>query len=168
MRHGSGWAAIAAGCILAAGCDKGLEPPAEIAPPPGVLSGMVRFLNWDSAGTVLDLRLVVFRNFPPGDIIHEVLEGRATVFPALGAGALADSGAASASYALNLPPGTYPYVAVAQQFGPDVMTDWRAVGQYDLDTNLAVPSSVTITSGTRLDSIDIVVDFANLPPPPVR
>jgi hypothetical protein len=167
MGHRKGGVILGAGLmLLAAGCDQGLKPPDEPTPAPGVLAGTVRFVNWDSAGTVTDLRLVVFASFPPGDIIQEVLEGRATVYPPLGGGALAVPGTDAVSYALNLAPGTYPYIAVAQQFGPDVMRDWRAVGQYDLDTNLAVPSSITIISGTRLDSIDILVDFENLPPPP--
>jgi hypothetical protein len=59
-------------------------------------------------------------------------------------------------------------VAVAQQFGPDVMSNWRAVGQYDLDSNLAVPSAVTVTERETVTGIDITVDFDNLPPPPAR
>ncbi|MCZ6776831.1 MAG: hypothetical protein O7D34_10285 [Ignavibacteria bacterium] len=63
-----------------------------------------------------------------------------------------------------MPATTYPYVVIAQQFGPDLMMDWRAVGQYDLDTILAEPSPVVVTAGDTLDGIDILVDFANLPP----
>ena len=48
------------------------------------------------------------------------------------------------------------------------MMDWRAVGQYDLDTILTEPSPVVVTANDTLDGIDILVDFANLPPPPLR
>lgn len=154
--------------LLAGGCDEGLKPPAAATITPGILSGTVRFVNWDSAGTVVDLRLVIFRNFPPPDLIQEVLQGRASVYPPFGGGALVPTGADSVAYALSLSPGVYQYVAIAQQFGPDVMADWRAVGQYDLDTNLTTPTPVTITAGTRLSGIDITVDFAHLPPPPFR
>jgi hypothetical protein len=156
------------GALIAGGCDEGLQPPATAPAVPGIVSGTVRFLNWDSAGTFLDLRLVFFRNFPPPDIIQEVLQGRASVYPPLGGGSLALPGADSVAFAATVSPGVYQYIAIAQQFGPDVMADWRAVGQYDLDTNLTVPSPVTVTAGERLTGIDITVDFDHLPPPPFR
>jgi hypothetical protein len=154
--------------VMAGGCDEGLQPPATAPAVPGIVSGTVRFLNWDSAGTFLDLRLVFFRNFPPPDIIQEVLQGRASVYPPLGGGSLALPGADSVAYAATVSPGVYRYIAIAQQFGPDVMADWRAVGQYDLDTNLTIPSPVTVAAGERLAGIDISVDFDHLPPPPFR
>ena len=157
------------GGFLAAACDEGLEPP-PVGPAvfPGRISGTVRFVNWDSAGAVVDLRLVAFRNFPPRDIVGEVLQGNAAIYPPLGGSQLATPGTDSVTYTFSLTPGTYQYVAVAQQFGPDVMSNWRAVGQYDLDSNLAVPSAVTVTERETVTGIDITVDFDNLPPPPAR
>lgn len=160
--------AIVLAAALASGCDGGLEPPA-VPPEPvptGSMSGTVRFTHWDSAGTVLDLRLVAFRFFPPGDIVQEVLQGRAVVYPPLGWPPLATPGIDSLAYTFFLPAGTYAYVAVAQQYGPDVMNDWRAVGQYDLDSNLTVPSAVTIRPDSATQGVDISVDFTDLPPPP--
>lgn len=168
MRWAGVWTGtVLFGGLLACGCDEGLKPPAAgPAAAPGAMTGVVRFVNWDSAGTVFDLRLVAFRNFPPGDIVQEVLQGNAVVHPPLGGSALATPGADSVAYSFLLPGGTYGYVAVAQQFGPDFMADWRAVGQYDADTNTTSPSPVAILSGEILPGIDITVDFDHLPPPP--
>jgi hypothetical protein len=128
----------------------------------------VTFSNWEAADSLYDLRLVAFSVYPPGeDIVTEVLQGRALVYPPLGnSNTLAERGADSVSYTIGVSPGTYPYVVVAQQFGPDVFQDWRAVGQYDLDTNLTLPSPVVVTEGVITQDIDIAVDFANLPPFP--
>lgn len=149
------------------GCDDGVKPPAVVPTvTKGTFSGVVRFVNWDSSGTVVDLRLVAFKHFPPGDIIQEVLQGGATVYPALGEGQLAPVGTDSLQYNVTLPAQTYDYVVVAQQFGPDVMADWRPVGQYDLDSNLTVPSPVVVQANDTTRNIDILVDFTHLPPPP--
>ncbi len=151
--------------LAAIGCNDGITPPATTPTvAQGSFSGMIRFLNWDSAGTVVDLRLVAFKHFPPGDIIQEVLQGRATVYPALGAGQLAPVGADSLEYHVSLPAETYEFVVVAQQFGPDVMADWRPVGQFDLDSNFTVPSPVVVQANDTTRNIDILVDFDNLPP----
>lgn len=153
-------------CVMG-GCDGGLGPTtSQSRSASGVMRGIVTFDRWDSAGQVIDLRLVAFRVFPPSDIVGEVLGGRAVVYPPLGAGGFAPVGADSVPYVISLPVGTYQYVAIAQQFGPNNTADWRAVGQYDLDSNLAIPSSVTIVQGDTARGIDILVDFTNLPPPP--
>lgn len=149
--------------FLIAGCDEGLKPPVVVTN--GQMSGLITFVNWDSADTLFDIRLVAFRVFPPGDVVQEVLQGRAVVYPPLGAGALVETGADSIRYIVTLPPGAYPYVVVAQQFGPDVLTNWRAVGQFDLDTNLVEPSPVVIRAGETTPGVDIRVDFTHPPPP---
>ena len=154
--------------VALAACDEGLGPPASPPVPPGVLAGTVRFFHWDSAGPTLDIRLVAFRVFPPGDIIAEVLQGRAVVHPPVGGPPLVTGTPDSADVLLTLPAGEYPYVVVAQQFGPVMTTDWRAVGQYDLDSNLTSPSPVLILPGDTTRGIDIIVDFTRIPPPPAQ
>lgn len=152
--------------FLVAGCDEGLKPPDSVSTTNGEMSGLITFTNWDFAGTVEDIRIVAFRVFPPANVVEEVLQGRAVVYPPLGSGALVEAGADSFRYSVTLAAGIYPYVVVAQRFGPNVLTDWRPVGQYDLDSNLTIPSPVTIVAGEGTSNIDIAVDFANLPPPP--
>lgn len=130
------------------------------------MSGVLRYQHWPSPDSLLDLRIVAFTVFPPSNIVNEVLLGRAIVYPPLGDTALVPFYIDSLHYIFSLPANEYKYVAVAQQFGPTVTTDWRAVGQYDLDSNRTVPSPVTIVAHDTTRDIDISVDFANPPPQP--
>jgi len=152
-------------CLLLS-CDKGLEPPQQGGSVPfGTLNGLVTLTNWDAVDSLYDLRLVAFTVFPPEDILDEVLQGRAVVHPPLQVGEpLSSRGTDSLRYSITVPANTYPYVVIAHQFGPDVFNDWRPVGQYDLDTNLTVPSPVVVSDGQTTPDIDIFVDFKNLPP----
>ncbi|MEK9135918.1 MAG: hypothetical protein AAB393_02240 [Bacteroidota bacterium] len=149
-------------------CDKGLGP--TVAPAPsvasGYMSGLIRYQHWPPRDSLHDLRLVAFRVFPPTNIVNEVLLGRAFVYPPLGDTALVPFFVDSLRFKFSLPTGVYQYVVVAWQYGPGVTTDWRAVGQYDLDTNFVVPSPVTIIANDTTGSININVDFRNPPPPP--
>lgn len=153
--------------LLLCSCDKGLSPSTSApAVPVGFMSGMIRYQHWPPRDSLLDLRLVAFRVFPPTNIVNEVLLGRAVVYPPLGDSALVPFYVDSLRYKLFLPVGEYQYVAIAQQFGPAITTDWRAVGQYDLDSNLFIPSPVTIVENDTTHDINISVDFTNPPPPP--
>ena len=151
--------------IALTGCDHGLGPVGQTIPE-GHMSGVIRYSNWPPLDSLLDMRLVAFRVFPPANIVDEVLLGRAFVYPPLGDTALTPFFVDSLRYSVTLPSGQYKYVVVAQRFGPDLYADWRPVGQYDLDTNLAVPSPVTIAPNDTSGDIDIHVDFRNPPPPP--
>jgi hypothetical protein len=62
--------------------------------------------------------------------------------------------------------GTFAYVAVAWQFGPNIQSDWRAVGVYTATGDVTRPTPITIYNGRFTDGIDITVDFKNLPPQP--
>ncbi|MBM2841901.1 MAG: hypothetical protein HW412_2429 [Bacteroidetes bacterium] len=156
--------------VFACGCDKGLNPsvprPAQI--PMGQMSGLIRYQHWPPSDSLHDLRLVAFRVFPPTNIVNEVLLGRAIVYPSLGDTALVPFYVDSLRYLFSLPVGEYQYVVIAQQFGPTITTDWRAVGQYDLDSNFAIPSPVTILENDTALNININVDFRNPPPPPFQ
>lgn len=151
--------------MLILSCDGGLEPPSS-PQMLGTMSGLITYHNWPPLDSLKDLRLVAFRNFPPRDIATEVLQGRAMVYPPLGDSALVPFFVDSLRFLFTLPTGTYKYIAVAQQFGPGVTTDWRAVGQFDLDSNLVIPSPVEIMVNDTTEGININVDFRNPPPPP--
>jgi hypothetical protein len=146
-------------------CDHGLGPPEENIRT--AISGMITYQNWPVADSLKDLRLIVFRNYPPGDIIFEITSGRAFVYPPLGAEGL-EFYIDSMSYILDLAPGNYEYVVVAQQYGEDLYNDWRAVGQYDTTGtgNDSIPTAVNVIENILLDEININVDFNNLPPQP--
>ena len=157
--------------VLQSGCDEGLAPPEaneQPTPTASSFSGTVTFAGWSAVDSLYDLRLVAFTVFPPADVINEVLQGRAVVYPAIGGESFAMRGADSVSYTLELAPGVYPYIAVAHRFGPNLFADWRPVGQYDLDTNLTVPSPVEVIAGMNTSGINIHVDFENPPPDPTH
>jgi hypothetical protein len=147
-----------------AGCDHGLAPPEENMRT--AISGLITYQNWPSPDSLKDLRLIVFQNYPPRDIIFEVTSGRAHVYPPLGASGL-EFYVDSSRYILNLSPGHYQYVVVAQQYGDNLYSDWRAVGQYDTTgvSNDSIPSSIDVIENCITENINISVDFDN---PPVQ
>jgi hypothetical protein len=143
----------------------GPPPPSE-PPTDGALSGIVTYRNWPPLDSLFDLRIVAFRDFPPGDILGAVLGGRAIVYPALGDTALVPFFVDSLAFRFSLPAGEYKYLAVVHQFGRNLFTDWRAVGQYDTDSDPLVPTPIVVPGGDTLRGVTIPVDFVNRPPPP--
>jgi hypothetical protein len=142
-------------------CDHGLEPPTGSTSDITGISGLISYNNWPAADSLFELRLVVFKNYPPTNIVAELLNQQAFVYPAL-----ADSSLPyfvdTTSFILELTADTYEYIVIAQQYGPDLYVDWRVVGQYDTDLD-PLPSSVTVENGKLLENINVNVDFANPP-----
>jgi len=145
-----------------ASCDHGLEPPKERT----AISGTITYQNWPPADSLKDLRLVAFEEYPPLDIFSEIISGQAVVYPPIAAPAgLPMNNIESYDYIMDLPAGNYAYLVVAQLYGNNITADWRAVGQYDttgsgLDS---IPTAITLAQNQVLDSINIHVDFHNLP-----
>jgi len=69
-------------------------------------------------------------------------------------------------YIMELDPGYYEYVAIAQQYGPNIFEDWLAAGQYDTIFSDELPTPITVISGELLEDINIHVNFDSLPPQP--
>jgi hypothetical protein len=143
-------------------CDHGLEPAEENERT--AISGTITYQNWPPADSLKDLRLVVFKQYPPTDILMTVLSGQAVVYPPIGSSGL-PMNVDSYDYTMDIPAGVYEYTAVAQQYGDSIETDWRAVGQYDttgtgLDT---IPTTLNVIENQILGNINITVDFHNLP-----
>ncbi len=146
---------------LAAGCDQGLSP--EMASVDPGFSGTLRVVSaFPPADSLRDLRVVAFKVYPPKDIVFEVLSGRAIFSESL----KADT--AAISYIVQQPgiEGTYPYVVVARQYGPDVMNDWHVVGVYTKTNDPKKPDEIVIHPNQVTRGIDINIDFYNLPPQP--
>jgi hypothetical protein len=141
-------------------CDHGLAP-ADSETKTGIAGTITYEDNWPSADSLKNLRLVVFKKYPPTDIIVEILTGEAFVYPPIDTISLAFN-VTSQEYMLELPSGTFEYVAVAQQYGDNIFSDWRAVGQYDTDSD-SLPTPILLEKNTFLENIDINVDFENLP-----
>ena len=143
-------------------CDHGLMPAEEEKAKMG-LSGTVYYSNWPPADSIQLLKIVFFKTFPPQNIINEVLGGNASTYPlALSEGLPLDVD--STNYEIDLKAETYSYISVAQQYGPDVFTQWRAVGQYSSTPGDSLPTAVTVLEDSILKDINIYVDFNNLPP----
>ena len=169
-RHGKAWLFLVFLFFISRflyQCDKGLTPVEKL--PPVItdtisgISGTVYFTNWPPPDSLYELRIVVFKKFPPDNLIVEVLTGQAIIYPA----ALEDTVSLpfyvdSLEYAFEMEPGTYEYVVVAHRYGPNRAADWQAVGQYDTDAD-SLPTPVTVMDSVLLRNIDIFVDFKNLP-----
>lgn len=143
-------------------CDHGIEPPTSEKPNTGI-SGTVYYSNWDSAGYIERLKIVFFNDFPPPpNLANEILSGNTNAFPK----SLTESmpfNVDTTQYQIELKAGEYKYITVAQQFGPDVFTEWRSVGQYNQTPGDSLPTPVTVLQDSMLQNINIYVDFDNLP-----
>jgi hypothetical protein len=146
-------------------CDHGLKPIEPDQIEKTGISGTIYYTNWPPADSLFDLRLVVFKIYPPENIIDELSAGRAYVYPAIGEESLPFF-VDSMSYIMELNPGYYEYITIAQQYGPNVFTDWLAAGQYDTLFSEEVPTPITVNSGELLEDLNIWVNFDSLPPQP--
>jgi hypothetical protein len=167
-------AALSITVILAVQCDGGLQPPP--LPPVTTLSGTVRYLggkaSWPRRDSVWTVRVVGFRQFPPQDLIGELLQGRAYFTPAaLQLDSTLTLFADSSRYTITFPDSVPPrieYLCVAVLADTTrILTSaaWRVVGVYSESGNNRQPSRIPITVG-RNHIADITVDFKNLPPQP--
>ena len=156
--------------LLCSGCDSELGPLEN----PSGFGGTIRFKNWPVADSVHDMRLVVFETYPSDSagILATLLGGHGAVYPAIGTKfpAFVDSlpYAFTTTDGTNLQLKTYQYVIVAQQFGPNVLADWRPVGVYTATPGSFVPAPLRVILHHVIPGIDIRVDFHNLPPKPWR
>ncbi|NOX36706.1 MAG: hypothetical protein GXO78_04135 [Calditrichaeota bacterium] len=155
---------LVAGLIGLLGCNQGLSPEAA-GPSITGISGTIYFKNWPPADSLFDLRLVVFKTFPPENIVEAVVNQEAFAYPPITQKEGLPLNVQQTDYLMELPPGRYEYIVVAWQYGPNVFSDWRAAGQYDTDED-PNPTAVDIQEGELLTNIDIDVDFENLPPSP--
>lgn len=145
-------------------CDHGLSPSdAEIVT--GIRGVITYADNWPPPDSLKELRLVAFQDFPPGNIFAEIVSGRAIAFPSdPDENASLDFNVHRQEYFMEMPVGTYKYIVVAHRFGSNRFSQdsWRAVGQYDTDSD-SLPTQVTLEENTILLNININVDFKHLP-----
>lgn len=137
-------------------CNQGLEPE-----PISYLRGTVYFSDkdtWPPIDSLNDLLVVALKNFPPEDLIIEVVSGNVYFSETLPF--LQDS----VEFELEIfdAPVDLKYIGVAQNYGE--VLDWKVVGVYseNFDNN---HSSFFIEQGIA-DTIKIFVDFNNIPEQP--
>jgi hypothetical protein len=144
-------------------CDGGLYPPEPAQK--AFVAGTITYKNgksdWPPADSVIELRLVGFRNYPPGDILSELTKGNA-FFTQDTLPRFVDS--SSFSLEISKPPVELKYIAVAQRYGS--ILQWKAIGVFTLTGDNTIPSPLIVKPGDNIRNINIIVDFKNLPPQP--
>ena len=140
-------------------CDHGIAPVEKEEPAPvSGITGTIYYHNWPD--TVINLKIIAFKEFPPQNIFEEIQTGRAVAYPPeleVSLPKFVDS----SSYQLRLEPGVFEYIVVAEQRGG--LFDWRAVGHHDTTITDSMPTSVTVLADSFLTGIDVTVDFNHLP-----
>jgi hypothetical protein len=143
-------------------CDKGLEPPPPVLK--SYINGLITYINgkdkWPPADSVIDIRVVIFKSYPPNDILGEITKGNAYYSESL------PKFTDTTSYSLEIPdtPAIFKYIVVAQQYAS--LLDWRVIGVWTLSGDNTKPSSIEIEPGKTYNELNIKVDFDNLPPQP--
>ncbi len=156
--------------LLAGGCDTGLTPLNE----PSGFSGTIRYRNWPPLDSLRSIRLVAFETYPSDSagILTALLSGKATVYPTIGQPDLPsyvdESAYEFTTNGTSLQLKEYAYVAVAVQYGPNILSDWWPVGVYTTEPGSFKPSPVRVLLHRIVPGIDIDVDFHNRPPKPWR
>lgn len=146
-------------------CEHGLSPDnAEIL---NGIRGVITYEdNWPPPDSLKEMRVIAFQDFPPGNIFADILSGKAKAFPTdPDENASLSFNVNRQEYFLELDANTtYRYIVVAQRFGSNRFSQdsWRAVGQYDTDTD-SLPTAISTEENTVLTDIDIHVDFKHLP-----
>ena len=137
-------------------CDHGLEPPPKAKPGFG---GRITYKGkWPSPDSIELLAVVAFKQFPPTNIIADILSGNALYDTALARNVQFQD------YQLFTDPATFEYIVVAQQYGPDIFSNWRVVGVYSDDPLGVAPKAVDVRSDTFIPDVNITVDFDHPPP----
>ena len=150
-------------CILDVFCGNGLEPVDSAQQTLTGFSGRITCLStWPPSDSILTLRVVAVRRYPPTNILEEFSAGRLEF---------------SEPLQLNVPEqsfviqkdtlrGAFEYIAIAQQYGSNIFENWRVVGVYSKTGNPSSPSPLVLEKGRILQDINISIDFYHLPPQP--
>jgi hypothetical protein len=174
-RWSSVCAALVVTFVIAASCDEGLRPPP--IPPVTSISGTVRYAGGRAAwpqrrDSVWTVRVVGFRQFPPMDLIGDILQGRAYFTPqALAIDSTLPLYADSAQYSLILPdepPARIEYLCVAMLVDTAKLlttAGWRVIGVYSTNANIQQSAPLNVVYGRDVRA-NITVDFRNPPPQP--
>lgn len=137
-----------------AGCDTGLAPQSRTAEGGvGTMAVSLTFSNWSlTADSLQNVALVLYKTTPkklPDDFISFdkfFLVPKENFYqPAF-------------SFSLESAAARYEYVAVAQQFGTNILADWRPVGVYRLSSNGVTGEPLTVEGGKTVE-VSIAVDF---------
>ena len=138
-------------------CETGLEPPPPEPEPVGAIQGTVTYSgNWPPASQLRQLFFVPLDFKPTSllEILTEFNQGNLKASEPLTLNVESDT-----FFVGDLDNGTYVYNIIANQFGPNLFTDWRPVGVFDENGGVIEILGDTV-------QISIHVDFSNFPPFP--
>ncbi len=174
-KWGSLCAALLLIFLLSTRCDEGLKPPP--VPPVTSISGTIRYAGGKNAwpqrrDSVWTVRVIGFRQFPPMDLIGDILQGRAYFTPqALAIDSTLPLYADSTRFSLVLPeepPQRIEYLCVAMLVDTAKLLStqgWRVIGVHSTTANFRQFGTVPVIYGRDVQA-DITVDFKNPPPQP--
>jgi len=148
-----------------AACNQGLNPNSAVDEGfGGTLTFSSRLPPPDS---LRDLRVVAIPYLPIdttfSTVLYKITQGIISYSPAQITAA--DSGT-TVPYEMLVKPATYYYIAVVQQYGSDVYTQWRVVSIYGYSPSSPEPKSITVEPDHFVKGINFTVDFYNIPPQP--
>jgi hypothetical protein len=143
-------------------CQEGLTPEfgkkeANIYGKLIVVSGIN---SWPPPDSALELRVVAFKEYPPKDIIGEILSGNAYFTDTLPR--FVDT--IPFSLKIDTPPVELKYIVGALRYGS--ILEWKVIGVYTTDTSSKNPTSIYVKRGDVINDVNIFVDFYNLPKQP--
>lgn len=149
------------------GCDEGLNPNNVTEPGFG---GTISYVSkLPPADSLKDLRIVAVPYFPVDTLfqplIFKIIDG---IIPfSADLRSTADSGK-TVRYEFFLKPQTYYYIAIVQQYGIDVFSQWRVVSVFQQSPTDPNPKTISVQDGKFSENVNFVVDFYHLPPQPFR
>lgn len=144
--------------VTTSGCDSGLQPPpVEEVPPTGAISGTVTYSGeWPPENELREIFFVPLTFMPSQitEVLSQFVAGNLHPSERLETNVESDT-----FFVNDLPNGAYIYNIIANQFGPAVFSDWRALGVYEDNDGVIIIEGDTV-------NVSIHVDFDNLPPFP--
>lgn len=154
--------------LLVLSCESGLSPKPETSK--SYLKVKLHFVkgvaNWPLQSSpppdsMIAVRIGAFRKFPTSNIVNDVIAGN-VYFTLSSLPLYVDT--ASTTFEILNPPEKLEYIAAVWQYDT-ALTSQRVIGVYTETGDNLKPSGITIQPGS-FDSIDINIDFDNLPPMP--
>lgn len=148
-------------------CNNGLEPPPIREP--GIY-GVIEYdqASWPTADSLHGLWLFAANEYPldsAGVIAGVLVDRTILIYPSLSEPL--PYYVPTTEFSFALPPGTYRYVGIIQQFGTAlVVSNFRVVGFLESPAGDGQPQAITIVRDERFEGLLITVDFQNPPPQP--
>jgi hypothetical protein len=145
-------------------CDGGLSPNPVIQK--SYITGTIYYKNgasaWPPKDSVFEVRVIAFKNYPPGNILTEIINKNA-YFTMDTLRLFVDSN----KYKIEVPeiPVTLKYIVAAIRYDSSIL-HWKAIGVYTKTGDVNSPAQLDFPTPKSFENININVDFQNLPPQP--